>query len=940
MVLLERFNSISTNKLQIKNKKGKTLLHILCDNNSDENNKDLIEKIYIMLTQKINLKKNEFDKDMHTPLYYAVLKNNIQLINLLTNNINQSENYLFLQKDSKDNNNKSPLQLLYEKILDKNISNETLESLLKILYTITKSTKLGYLKNVAIYLSKQNDLKDLEGSSNKEKQNLAKIIQIYEYLIKECNIDINSDIDDNGNNIFFLSVIENNYNLFNDILIKEKNINYNKVNKEGKSLIHYIVSPNNLFSFQNINLLNLAIKSGFNPSIKDKEGNTPLYYAYKYKYDNMIKILSKYDKSKYNENMKEDLMDIDEENININNNQNINFNYNEVSEKYYQEKIEPFIQQNDDNEDQTKSLVSKDCGLIVANYHVYKDENGCLYNTNLSKVNINKYMYGEFLFYHMQLLVNDKKKMYNLITRWGRFAEIGQHQNTPFTDKDEAIKEFNKLFLSKTGNEWDNIKMNFDNFERKPNKYYLLKLTEKKPEIYNIIKYFNKEVKKINISISKKNFYQNFNPNTKSLIYNLIQNSFKNKVENYGFGFGFNTYNNYNRYSNSYDDQSSNNFNILYFSKESLEKGFKLLSELAELTDKLNKIRQDIQNQKIYEKNLENENSPYNLKKKEYHEISQKILQLSNTYYEIIPFDDKRNYSVRPINNAEIIKQESDRLQSYTYIEDTLKLFLSSLYYTKLIDPINYIYISLNKKLIPLNLNLNEQNNKDEKIVKILLDYIRLFSKNKSNSNNNNNFIRGYNTYGGFNQNKNDKRIITNIFEVIDKNEKKLKNDNNKRILLFHGTKTQNILGILSKGLLIAPIESESSGKRFGNGIYLSDSFNKALGYCSSEKKKYILLVDTLLDNLYQINDKTKNINVKELKMKGYNCLINNASKKASFDDRIFFNNGMTIPTKIIEKKEENNFSFSANFGTDYDSEYVIYDPNLVNIKYIIEVEN
>ena len=77
-----------------------------------------------------------------------------------------------------------------------------------------------------------------------------------------------------------------------------------------------------------------------------------------------------------------------------------------------------------------------------------------------------------------------------------------------------------------------------------------------------------------------------------------------------------------------------------------------------------------------------------------------------------------------------MIKQEVDRLQSYTYIEDTLKLFLSSLYYTKLIDPINYIYISLNKKLIPLNLNLKEKNNKDEKIVKVLLDYIQLFSKN------------------------------------------------------------------------------------------------------------------------------------------------------------------------------------------------------------------
>ena len=844
MVLLERFNSISTSKLQIKNEKGQTLLHILCDNKNDETNKDLIEKIYIMLTQKIKLNKNELDKEMHTPLYYAVKNNNIQLINLLTDKINKKENYLFLERDKNNEKNESPLMLLYNKLLDNTISNILFESLLKILYTVTKNTKVGYFENVAIYLSKQEDFSDLNSSLNKNKQNLAKILQIYEYLIKECKIDINKDIDDKGNNIFFLSVIENNYKLFNDILIKEKNIDYNKVNKEGKSLIHLIVSPNNLFSFQNIKLLNSALKAGFNPVIKDKDGHTPLYFAYKYKYDDMIKILSKYDKNDYKEKFEEEKMDIEEEEIN--NNFDINYNYNEVSDKYYKEKIEPFIQQNDTMVDKTKLLVTKDCGLIISNYHVYKDENGCIYNTNLSKVNINKFLYGEFLFYHMQLLVNDKKKMYNLITRWGRFGEIGQYQNTPFTDQNEAIKEYNKLFLSKTGNEWDKIKMNFDSFERKPNKYYLLNLTEKKPEIHNIIKYFNQELKKINISIPKKYFDQNFNQNTKSLIHYLIQNSFKHKVENRGFNnFNFNTFSNMN-------DDSEEKYNVLYFSKESLEKGYKLLSELAQLTDKINELKKEINNQKIFEKNLENENSPYNLKKKEYHELSQKILQLSNTYYEIIPFENKRNYSVKPINEPHLIKEETDRLQSYIYIEDTLKLFLSSLYYTKLIDPINYIYMSLNKKLIPLNLNLNDSNNKDEKMVRILLNYIRLFSKKDNNINN-------FNSFGGFNWGNNNnkknsvnKRIITNIFEIIDKNENELKKDNNKRILLFHGTKTQNILGILSKGLLIAPIESESSGNRFGSGIYLTDSFQKSLGYASIDKKKYILLVDTFLDKVYQ----------------------------------------------------------------------------------------
>jgi hypothetical protein len=245
--------------------------------------------------------------------------------------------------------------------------------------------------------------------------------------------------------------------------------------------------------------------------------------------------------------------------------------------------------------------------------------------------------------------------MYNLITRWGRFGDLGQYQNTPFTDIDEAVKEYNKLFLSKTGNDWDKIKQDFDSFERKPNKYYLLKLTEKKPQIYNIINYFNKELKKIKITINKnklEKWEKEINPNIKEIIQYLIKIAFKNKVENRRF----NNYN-YNYNFNINNNEKEENYKILYFSKESLEKGYQILSELALLNDRSLKLQEERQKLKINEKNLEDENSPYNKNIKEFKEISQKVLQLSNIYYEIIPFEEKRNYSVMPLNNAERINQ-------------------------------------------------------------------------------------------------------------------------------------------------------------------------------------------------------------------------------------------------------------------------------------------
>jgi predicted DNA-binding WGR domain protein len=894
IILLERFDAILSQKFKAKNSRGQTLIHILCNRRNDENNKFLIEKIYSILTKRINININQFDNYKHTPLYYAVLNNNFTLIYLLTDDMDKNKYYLFLEKDKKNNNNFSPLMLLYHKI--NSSSGNELGIILNIIFKVTQHLKIGYFNNVVKYLLK-NYSSESKNNYSYDDSNLNQIINLFNYLINSCNIDVNKDIDDKGNNIFFLSAIKNNFDLFNNILIKRKNINYNKTNKEGKSLIHYIVSLHPLYSYKNIKFLKAAVDAGFNPNIKDKDGLTPLDYAKKNNFIDMLTIISpqsKIDKQSLKAEIKENIMDIEEE---LKDNK-INYNYKEVSNKYYNEIIKPYIKRNIADEDITKSLVTEDCELIVSNYHVYKDDNDCLYNANLSKVKINKYVYGEFLFYHMQLLVNDKRRMYNLITRWGRFGEDGQYQNTPFTDINEAIEEYNKIFSSKTGNKWDNIKKNANEFQRKPKKYHLLNLTNEKPEIYNIMKYFNLELKNILMSVNQDNlekYENNMNPNTKELIHYLIKIAIEQKVGG--------------------KHETKGIYNILYFSKESLDKGYKILSELALLNDRSIELKHERENIKISEKNLEDENSPYNKNIREFHEISQKILDLSNTYYEIIPFEDERKFSVTPIDKEKIIKEELERLQSYTYIEDTLKLFLSSLYYIKNVDSISYIYKVINKKIIPLNLDLYSDDNKDKKIVQILINYINL-TKN-----------RGY---------------ITNIFEIMDKNENKFGYHDEKRILLFHGTKTQNMLGILSKGLLIAPIESKSSGNRFGSGIYLSDSFQKSLNYTSNEDKKYVLMVDTLLDKVYKINDKNQFTNVKDIKKKGYNCLINDSRRHISFENKIYLNNGLVVPTEMIEEKRERRYDFNIFSYDSYDSvsEYVIYDPKLVNVKYIIELEN
>lgn len=45
--------------------------------------------------------------------------------------------------------------------------------------------------------------------------------------------------------------------------------------KSGKSVVHYVVSPLRYGSYENVALLNLLAREGFNVQLKDGEGKTP-----------------------------------------------------------------------------------------------------------------------------------------------------------------------------------------------------------------------------------------------------------------------------------------------------------------------------------------------------------------------------------------------------------------------------------------------------------------------------------------------------------------------------------------------------------------------------------------------------------------------------------------------------------------------------------------
>lgn len=86
---------------------------------------------------------------------------------------------------------------------------------------------------------------------------------------------------------------------------------------------------------------------------------------------------------------------------------------------------------------------------------------------------------------------------------------------------------------------------------------------------------------------------------------------------------------------------------------------------------------------------------------------------------------------------------------------------------------------------------------------------------------------------------------ILEAFEIVRTGEHAVFDDCGNRMLLWHGSRITNYVGILSQGLRIAPPEAPVSGYNFGKGLYFADMSSKSACYCyPSEGVALILLCE------------------------------------------------------------------------------------------------
>lgn len=233
-----------------------------------------------------------------------------------------------------------------------------------------------------------------------------------------------SETDSKGIDSLMYAVESNNLQLVRILVEHFKNqINRNLIDNNGKSIIHYVIAPNEEGSYENTELLKYLLDTGFNPNLKDINGKTPIDYAVNQVSGVNLKILSKFVKLPSTQ-LERKLSYISSINWKFN-----QYNYEQDSQSLIDSKHAEF-----GHEKYSEQHPDPHSNFPLKTHSLYKDDTNGYWDLTMTKVDISNGTYGEYLFYKMQLVYDSNRKLYILWTRWGRIGESGDFQQTPFPD--------------------------------------------------------------------------------------------------------------------------------------------------------------------------------------------------------------------------------------------------------------------------------------------------------------------------------------------------------------------------------------------------------------------------------------------------------------------------------------------------------------------------
>ncbi|GAB2226411.1 hypothetical protein Drorol1_Dr00022216 [Drosera rotundifolia] len=150
------------------------------------------------------------------------------------------------------------------------------------------------------------------------------------------------------------------------------------------------------------------------------------------------------------------------------------------------------------------------------------------------------------------------------------------------------------------------------------------------------------------------------------------------------------------------------------------------------------------------------------------------------------------------------------------------------------------------------------------------------------------------------------------------------------RMLLWHGSRLTNFVGILSQGLRIAPPEAPTTGYMFGKGIYFADLVSKSAQYCYTEESNPVglmLLSEVALGEVYELK-KAKYMDKPprgKHSTKGLGKKVPDEAGFAKWKDEVLVPCGKPVDSDVT--------------GTELNyNEYIVYDTAQVKLQFLLKV--
>ncbi|XP_055338742.1 poly [ADP-ribose] polymerase 2-like [Paramacrobiotus metropolitanus] len=160
--------------------------------------------------------------------------------------------------------------------------------------------------------------------------------------------------------------------------------------------------------------------------------------------------------------------------------------------------------------------------------------------------------------------------------------------------------------------------------------------------------------------------------------------------------------------------------------------------------------------------------------------------------------------------------------------------------------------------------------------------------------------------------------------------------DVGNRMLLWHGSRLSNFVGILSQGLRIAPPEAPVTGYMFGKGIYFADVSSKSANYCyaqQSDSVGFMLLCEVALGQSRELRDadySADQLPTGFSSTKGVGSYVPDQSTYRTVDN-------MVVPVGKCVDHASAKARFSS-LALQY-NEYIVYNVNQVRMRYLVQVK-